>query len=270
MSDNKGKPKGEENLAHKDKTNHKHSYLVVEDGNTVKSERQVDSIPVYYQPKPLKKKKNNWLTPILITIASAGVIGTVLGMLLLQLFVGMESEQAQEVSDPNPVNSAATPPVEAGSKEQLPNLSAYVLQAGVFQEQGNADEWKSLYEGNGEPAFIWERDGQYFLFIGVFATEEGARKKVKELQENGNDVFFKSWETTNVEIDLSAEALQWLEQFQDIWVKAVDAKDQNELLALSDNAPSVSSIENVVQILKEDNDNIDVLLLELMYAYENL
>ena len=240
---------------------------IIEDGSAVKKEVKSDITPVHYRPKSAKKK--SWLAPVFVTILSAGVIGTVLGMFIIHLFTGIENEQSEEELSP----SAAVTAQETDSQVhsgQLAALAGYVLQAGLFEEQANAEEWRDTFTSAGEPAFIWERDEQYFLLIGIYHTEDSAKQRAVELQGEGFDVFVKQWQTTEKELELPEEASEWIEQFGQVWEEALTAQENTPLLNHLEHTPQGERLENLVEVIEAPTEDVGVYLLQVMQAYDNL
>lgn len=267
MTDHRGNKEGPEEM-NKGSSDRKHVFRVVQEGSAVKREVEEEQIPVYYRPHPVTKRKSGWLTPVIVTIASAGVIGTILGILMLQLFVGMENDQAVSVNQTTAAPAASSPVGEAAA-EQLSKLSTYVLQAGVFSKRANAEEWQAIYEAANEPTFMWEKDNQFYLFVGIHGTEQNAKQKAEELKASNYDVFAKHWETAEREINLSAAESEWLGEFREAWEMAVTTKEKAQLLEL-DVALDSSILTGLMEMLKDHEKNLDVFYLELMYAYDQL
>ncbi|MEI3596555.1 MULTISPECIES: SPOR domain-containing protein [unclassified Oceanobacillus] len=240
----------------------------IEDGSAVKKKVENEFTPVHYHPKKVKDK--SWLAPVFLTILSAGVIGTVLGIFIINLFTGIENEQTGEDPSPSTAVTAQETDNQVKAEQQLPTLAAYVLQAGLFEEKANAEEWQQSYMSAGEPAFIWERDGQYFLLIGIFHTEEQAKQRAVELQGEGFDVFVKEWQTNEKELNLTEGASEWVNQLGQVWEEALTAKENTPLVNHLEQAPKEDELGNLVEILGEQTENIEVYLLQVMQAYDNL
>src|SRR5699024_8804116 len=101
----------------------------------VKQEVESNKISVFHAPKLKKKRKKRSLISILLTILAASIIGVLFGVGVLQMFVVLNDqttagETAQEVSRP----AAAGEQESQTTLFQIPKLSAYIVQAGVFSE----------------------------------------------------------------------------------------------------------------------------------------
>lgn len=256
-------------FVHRETPEQQDPFRVIQDGNAVKKERENDVTPIHYRPKQVREK--NWIAPIFLTILTAGAVGTVLGMFIINLFTGIENEQVGE--DRNPTSTSAVTAqgtndqVHAGS---LPVLAGYVLQAGLFEEQANAEEWQQTYTSAGQPAFIWERDEQYFLLIGIYHTEDQAKQRAVELQGEGFDVFVKAWQTTEKELELPEDASAWIGQFGQVFEDALTAKENTSLMNHLERAPQADRLAGLVESLEEPTEEIEVYLLQVMQAYDSL
>ncbi|SHF65200.1 hypothetical protein [Ornithinibacillus halophilus] len=243
------------------------------------------------------KKRN--LKPIVFSVASAVVIGTVLGFLLLGLYVNLE----KDLSNPSGVNPVTTPSVgnndenddedsqendsvpDPGSLATIPALSAFILQGGVFSDLANANDYASLFIDEGMPAVIWERDGQYFLINGIAHTKENGKSIADNINNDEMEVFVKEWTTQNAEISLEEEELLWLESFQEQWHKIVNATGDKGIISIDtleklyDEYPSDSSlISEFVErtttyqedLVQANSNEIGFYLIEIWKAYEEV
>ncbi|GAB3050191.1 SPOR domain-containing protein [Virgibacillus ainsalahensis] len=196
-----------------------------------------DPIPVFV--RPVKKKnttnkkqnKSKSIKPVLLASISAIVIGSILGVVMLRMVTGIEGEAVQ---------GDGTPPVTVGTGEEdesptesseftLKQMEAYVLQGGVFSESANAKEWADKYNQAGLPNIIWQRDNQYFLLVGIAGTKDEAKQLINTMESYQFDVFSKEWTTDQKEVELSANEQDWLQSFQEQWVKTVNASNNEEI-----------------------------------------
>ncbi|WP_176330243.1 SPOR domain-containing protein [Oceanobacillus rekensis] len=246
-----------------------------------------DSVPVITglnKPKKTHNKKQHrfhYLKPILIAVTSAIIIGSILGLGMLRLFVDVEGDvTGQAPNNNNP--STVTEKNEAASDGvivQLDPLEAHILQAGIFSEKENAEQWSDNYAAEGIPTITWERDNQYFLIAGVANTKEDAKFLADELKKNGSvDLYVKEWATINGDLELTADEENWLVQFQAEWRDSLkNLSEQNTfsteiwsdlLAAKPDQTEKLSSL---LSSISNSVDNANHLqLLQWMYHYEQL
>lgn len=240
----------------------------IEDGSAIRKEVENEFTPVHYRPK--KAKDKSWLAPVLLTVLAAGAVGTFLGIFMIHLFTGIENEQTVQDSSASTVVTAQGTDNQVQAEQQLPPLAAYVLQAGLFENRENAEEWRQSYMSAGEPAFIWERDGQYFLLIGISSTKEQAKQRAVELQDEGFDVFVKEWKTSGKRLELTEGASEWIDQLGKVWEEALTVKEFTPLVNHLENIPKADELRNLVEALSEQTEDIEVYLLQVMQAYDHL
>lgn len=249
-----------------ERTDQKPDIHIVQDGNAVKRGLESEDIPVlYHAPKKTKEKR---FLPIFLTISSASIIGIVLGVIMLQMFVTMDDP-------PTVVNTTSSNDIPATNDDiigsQIPEVSGYMLQAGVFTEQGNAEEWKNTFESESIPAIIWEQEGQYYLFVGIYGTEEEAKQQAASLKEDGFDIFAKPWSTNQVEVELKDTEAEWLASLQETWMATLADKNGEPLVELLSVAPNNESFRELLpQFEGATNDDYEQLYLDLMYFFERL
>ncbi|WP_042223329.1 hypothetical protein [Oceanobacillus manasiensis] len=186
-----------------------------------------EEVPLYtrkvtnqYESK--SNKRNRWvaLKPILITIASALGVGTLLGVILLQMFSSIDPEL--------PTNSNAAVPAEVETADEenknaeiaFESMSAFVLQAGVFSGRENAAEWAETYKESGVSTVLWEKDNQFYLLAGIAQDKEGAIELRDEITKDGLEFYVKQWSTEAGKLKVSEENKGWLEQLQTNWLEA--------------------------------------------------
>ncbi|RDW19317.1 hypothetical protein CWR48_09760 [Oceanobacillus arenosus] len=150
---------------------------------------------------------------LLIAIGSAIIIGSVLSFVMFQIFVNVDGNQGAQSSlatTPS-LNQSETQNIHT-SAHSLTSLKAFVLQAGVFSNKTNADEWVNTFADAGLDTIVWEKDSQYFLFLGVAATKEQA-KTVAAALTTEFDIFIKEWSTAEGEVELTDAEYQFIQQF---------------------------------------------------------
>ena len=257
-----------ESINTKEQLENKQRFQIVQDGNAVKKEIEPNTIPVFLRPEPKRKVKRRRILPFLLTIISAGVISILLGVAILQMFIMVED---QPIGESNIPEGTATITSSQPIEQSIPELSGYILQAGVFTEKENAEEWLVFYESENIPAIIWESDNQYFLFTNIYAAEEEAKLKVLELKEDEFDIFAKPWSTSTGELKLSVEELEWLHTFQETWVTSLVNKEGEQLAELADSAPNSNQLSMLIERLEVGYTENDVqFFLELMHLYEQI
>lgn len=228
------------------------------------------------QPKQIKgdQERSRKVKPVLISIASAVVIGSLLGVIMLNMFKSIDDDNVS-VSG-NAVSEVKNDSdKDTGASVKLGELTAYVLQAGAFAEEANAIEWGKTYEQAGFQTETWQKDDQYFLLVDIAATKESAMELAAELEQQGFDIYIKEWTTSSSESSFAKEESDWLASFEKHWNTVLSAEDGIEVegwRALMDSHPLKADnfaplIESVDNLLKEETEE-RIALLTIWQAYE--
>lgn len=148
---------------------------------------------VYPLPLKNKSKSRSPLKTILVSSVTALLISFGLGFILLRMFVSITDDTA-----PGQVQS--TIPAVAEENETSDSstvgtfsLQGFVVQAGVFSTEEKANEWKMKLTASAVSSIIWQRDGQYFLFVGSGTTESDAEQIASDLQGRDIETYVKPW-----------------------------------------------------------------------------
>ncbi|RDW21660.1 SPOR domain-containing protein [Oceanobacillus chungangensis] len=248
-------------------------------------DEEVQTFASLKQPKMQQGKKTGRfrsLRTLLIAIGSAIIIGSVLSYVMFQIFVIVDGNQA---ADPG---LATTPINQRDNQEAIPtqahsliSLNAFVLQAGVFSNKTNADEWMNIFADAGLEAIVWEKDDQYFLFLGVAATKEQAKTIATGLTTEF-DIFVKEWSTAEGEVKLTDGEFQFVQQFTEDFQTALSVlsdplatlpeniftEPSEQTVADSEILGSITSEISKINELTSTEANLS--LLRLMNQYDQL
>lgn len=179
-------------------------------------------------PPPLKKgatkagTSNHSLLKLVVSVGSGVLVGTLMGLLILNVFVGgaglpqggstidTHLEESSQTTDSTTREPSGT---EANASE-LPELNPVWVQGGVFSNQSGADEHAFERRENGQAAVVHQTDDQYRVFYGIGLTRDDALKIAGELKEAGEEVYLKDdLAVTAITIDdVSTEQAQMLQR----------------------------------------------------------
>ncbi|PAF19813.1 SPOR domain-containing protein [Terribacillus saccharophilus] len=162
-------------------------------------------VPVLDQLNKKKTDKNSAsLSPFAKKLAAAAlgaaIIGVVLGFLLLRYTAGIESETSG-VAAPVATKEAAA---NAGA---FSDLTAYVVQGGVYNQEDIGQDVVQKYADAGIPAVLWEKNGQFFLLTGMAGSQEEADTLGSQLQAQGYESYVKQWDP-----GVEAASSAWLDE----------------------------------------------------------
>ncbi|WP_077327232.1 SPOR domain-containing protein [Virgibacillus siamensis] len=184
--------------------------------------------------------KFNVFKPLLIAILSALLIGTVMGVFMLNMFVDIDDSLAQQN------NGIATSSIDGENtdkedNENTPGISgtvapiqAFVLQAGVFSGEQNASEMADSFKNAGFSAMLWQKDNQFYVFAGVASSEAEAKKLANQFSKADLDVYVKAWSTESFQLKMNGDAEKWMQQFQKQWQQAVGSLSSGESISMED------------------------------------
>ncbi|MCR1833965.1 SPOR domain-containing protein [Oceanobacillus caeni] len=233
-----------------------------------------------------KTSKNPLLKSILTAVVSAILIGGILSVIMFQVLIdvkdGINNQDSSSVpsatqadndkektNEDNSANTAET------SNFTLESLHGFVLQAGVFSEKKNAENWAKNFSNSGLPVMIWNRDGQYFLLLGIAETKAQAESIVSQLDDK-HDLYIKEWETKQGNVGLTKDEQEWLLAFQQKWEDNVKqsyniSKDNWAELPKVNSSDKLEPLVNRIEQLKSDSGlKGQKYLLDLMFEYEKV
>lgn len=261
----------------------------IEKGSTMKKQgkwpKQYKKNPILNKPKKITKITpfmNRTVKKIIFAVCSSLFIGTIFGIIILQM------SKQEEPNDTTLLNISTNGNQEQEEEKQIKQLDAiylYVVQAGVFSEKENAEQWGTKYKNLRFPAFSWQRNNEYYVLTGIASTEQIASQYAKEMDSQGLDVYVKEWEISEVKQQVTEVDYQLLHSFVEQWRDALhtfenDGKSDKEWSnvfkqtnELSD--PFQQFHETVLQSVQEldGNQSSEIkqqTFMKLLYEYEQL
>ncbi|WP_281975918.1 SPOR domain-containing protein [Halobacillus litoralis] len=182
-----------------------------------KKDEQRPSTPVYQLPLKKKKKHFSSFKPLIATSLTALFVSLGLGFLLLRMFVSLtdDTSMGSQANDTMPVTSPGEQQTAENSADSLPEgalqtFNAYIVQAGAFSTETKALEWKSRLTAQSVSSVVWERDGQFYLYVGSGATKQEADLIASELAAESIETYVKPW-VVNVEKQVPDKVYQHLD-----------------------------------------------------------
>ncbi|MEC3882643.1 SPOR domain-containing protein [Halobacillus sp. HZG1] len=160
---------------------------------------------VYHIPFKKKRFSQTPVRPLITTALTALFVSLGLGFLLLRMFVSL-TDSSTTGSEAVPASGEANPNTEVVTSQQeavseLPSgptqtFETYIVQAGAFSTEGKADEWQSKLTALLVPSMVWQRDGQYFLFVGSAPNKQEADQIAGRLAGKSIDTYVKPFVVT--------------------------------------------------------------------------
>lgn len=165
----------------------------VEQGEFVITEAS-SSASIYPKQSAGAKRKNGFpIKPAVFTIIFAIIVGVGLGAGMLKL-VFVDKGTATVVQ---PEGKETTTTEQGGGTKaaasaiQLPALSAFVIQEGIYSSKESAEIARKNLEEKGVPAAILDKDGQAMLLAGIAGSIESAKGIGEQLMEKGIAIYAK-------------------------------------------------------------------------------
>ncbi|MDC3423894.1 SPOR domain-containing protein [Aquibacillus sp. 3ASR75-11] len=201
-----------------------------------------NNIPEYeIQPKPdedffpvrsTKRKVPRIFKLFFIAAFSATAIGIILGFVMLKMFAGIDANTsaAGQPSDIIQTNTTEKDNITGGEEGEVntvsyssPTLAVNVVQEGVYSTKEMAQEVQQQLDQTGYPSVIWERGGEYRLFIGASSSESGVDSLKSTFEEQGIETYARSWEVTGTNVEIPESDQVWVEQYPTLFDNALQS-----------------------------------------------
>lgn len=230
----------------------------------------------------IKLKKEQLFTfsrkRIIIAISLSLMLGVIMGVFMLMMFPNINSEPPKQIAINNN-DSEKEENVQDLINDEAESISAYVLQGGMFSNIENVEKWLNTFKENKAHPFVWEKDGDYFLFVGLSNNEEQAKSKTKTAGLDSFDIFVKEWKVESVAITALQEEIDWLESFREYWDLTIEdytyLTEWGTLLETAKEYPIIGPYsalmnEKLEAIHTEHEFEVDYFLLYVWEQYERL
>lgn len=239
------------------------------------------------KPPRNKKQFSTGKKRIAFASLSAIIIGSLMGLIMLNMFGTLHEEQEYETNQVSKTNTSKNAPVEGSSTDKqkhiLPTITAFVLQGGVFSEQANLDEMTALFKQVGQETLTWKRDQVTYLFVGLAHDEKIANTLASKMNDKSLETYVKEWSTPETEVSLSSIDYKWLTNFQQLWNQAlpsvqnktIDGKQWKELYGNQVESEEMKSFIKqtspiIEKLISKPGDITDMHFLKLWLEYEKL
>ncbi|MGP4108420.1 SPOR domain-containing protein [Virgibacillus sp. L01] len=206
-----------------------------------------------------QKSRFSTFKPIILASVSAIIIGSVLGFFMLNMFVDIDKGlNQQNYTVPAAVDDEETSKEgsekesasdEVTSSTPIESVNAFVLQAGKFEGEANANEMKSKFNQAGFSAMIWVKEDYYYVLAGIANSKDQANQLAKEFNDHQLEVFVKNWNTESGDMKLTNDEVGWLKSYNKQWSESLSSLNKNEKLSEDGWASIVNTIPN-------DSENI--------------
>lgn len=217
-----------------------------------------------------RKPKFSRIKPILLASISAIIIGSVLGFFMLNMFVDIESSLTHQentvpavIDDTEDEEDNNTTSEIVASPTTIDAVNAFVLQAGKFANEVNANEMAGKFNQEGFTAMLWKKDDFYYVLAGIANSKKQANQLANKFNEYQLEVYVKEWSTESSEIKLFKNENKWYQAYQEQWTDSLVSVSKQERM-------SKDTWEELVNTIPEETKNITELTDFLKTEYANL
>ncbi|MFB4166613.1 SPOR domain-containing protein [Virgibacillus sp. JSM 102003] len=206
-----------------------------------------------------QKSRFSVFKPIILASVSAIIIGSILGFFMLNMFVDIDKGLSQqnytvpaavddeEANKEDSDNESASD--EVISSTPIQSVDAFVLQAGKFEGETNANEMKSKFNQAGFSAMIWNKENYYYVLAGIASSKNQANQLAKEFNDHQLEVFVKNWNTESSDMKLTDDEVSWYKSYNKQWTESLISLSKDEKL-------SEDGWANIVNTIPDDSENI--------------
>lgn len=281
------------------KNNNTEEFTTREQAATREDNSEYDPIPTYVRQNTLEneapfkkgKKRNNRIYKQVFTAAiSAILLGVGLGIFMLNMFTNIDTNSIGDAINPltktggqmndSSGDGAAVADV---STYKLEGLEAFVLQAGLFNDEPNLNKIQEKFKQAGYLTMVWKRDNHYYLLADIGGTKDQTDGKKANYKEKNLETYAKEWRTSKTEVEVTKGEYEWLQTFHTLWNESLKRVSANKSIVPADwnkwieaypanGKKTVSFYEKVKSLksdVKEANETTSpIVLLKLWNQFE--
>jgi stage II sporulation protein B len=199
-----------------------------------------------------KKNKKSFKNPfqdsinLIMSIIGAVVVGAVLGFGTLKVITNTDGEAAPASTLQDETSAGAAEGNESEGAVKLKEMSTAILQGGVFSTKESLAAMQDTLTSKGISSASIEKDGQWFLLLGVSADVETAKLLGEDMKGNGVDVYAKEFQLGAKEIKASNNEKAFLDKANGLF-SILAEESSNGVLNGEGNESAADSIESVLK-----------------------
>ncbi|MFI8685582.1 hypothetical protein [Rossellomorea sp. NPDC077527] len=165
-----------------------------------------------------KKKKRSFTNPfqdsvnLIMSLIGAIVVGAVLGFGTLKVITTTEGPAAPAATLQDDTVTGKADGQQAVSAVELGDFSTSIVQGGVYSTEEQLKAMQDTLSAKGFSHASVEKDGQFFLFLGVSGDLETAKILGSKLKDQGVEVYAKDFVLGSKGINASKEEKTFLEK----------------------------------------------------------
>ncbi|WP_433743431.1 SPOR domain-containing protein [Falsibacillus pallidus] len=240
----------------------------------LKEFKQISYVPAiskksWVQPKGPNRK--NGLSNLVFSIATAIIIGLVLGYVMLHLFTS-KAEPVNSLGREENQGAGAGVDAKSDGKTTALTLNSFdvpVIQAGIFTSEEAAKTTAAEIEAKGFPASVAKQGEQYFLYSGTAGTVEEAKVQAQKMKDQQIDVFAKTFSAGEIKVEgVSGQEASFLNEAAPVFLLL--SETSGSLLAGNDaqlDAGVTDKMKSIEQMGDFTNKQINSLKKNLIHGY---
>jgi stage II sporulation protein B len=218
----------------------------------------------YVSGKQVKKKKS-FKNPfhdsvnLIMSIIGAVVVGAVLGFGTLKVITTTDGGAVPAATLQDTTEAGATGGSEAESAVQLKEFATSILQGGVFSSQESLAAMQDTLTSKGIASASIEKDGQWFLLLGVSADVETAKLLGEDMKGDGVEVYAKEFKLGGKEVKATKDEKSFLEKANGLYAILAEESSSGVLNGKA-NDSAAATIEtglNEIENIKVQQESIE-------------
>ncbi|RBP04285.1 sporulation related protein [Rossellomorea aquimaris] len=202
-----------------------------------------------------KKKRKSFKNPfqdsvnLLMSIIGAVVVGAVLGFGTLKVITTTDGPSAPAATLQDTTAEGNTEGKQSVSAVELQDFSTSIVQGGVYSTEEQLNAMQDSLSAKGFSHASVEKDGQFFLFLGVAGDLETAKNLGSKLKDQGVEVYAKDFVLGSKGINASKEEKTFLEKGNALYSTIAQASSSGVVGGTPDDA-IIQTIQSGVKELE--------------------
>ncbi|ASK63063.1 hypothetical protein CFK37_13365 [Virgibacillus phasianinus] len=272
------------------------TYTNTEQAAAQESNNEIDPIPTYIRQNSLEEEaafkkgkgnKNKLIKHIFIATMTAVLLGVGLGIFMLNMFTNIDANEVNGKIGSTGETTGANKGVTATDQATytLKGLQAFVLQAGLFNDEANVAVVQNKFNDAGIQTMVWKRDDQYYLFANIAQAKDQTDDEKAAYKASDLETYAKKWTTTETNVTITDAEYNWLQNFHNLWNASLEkvsadqslpsTKWEDWIASYPENAKNTAEFyqavkENQSSISEASKESAPIVLLNIWNQFDQL
>lgn len=258
--------------------NESFEWVLPEDGDVPKTDKDQSLYKIEYVSAYKEKKKSRKplvggkrAASLALSIVSAMIVGIMLGLVIVKVVTNADA--GTPVRQQPHIHQQGNAPAASNEESiMLPELSAPIVQGGIFSKEKAAQNVLKKVKEKGIPAEELVQEGQHILLLGTAGSIESAKQLGSFWKEKKVDVYAKTFTIPDREIKAAKSDIGLQDQYVSLFKllsaesanivvnKKVDLANltiiQSDLQKIEKQTPKTASFKKMQELLLEAGDDI--------------